>query len=238
MVADGGGSYSTSLTSMTIGTGTKVFSAIGYFKTGDAVIVTSSGGTMTGTVTTYVGSTLTLSIASTTGSGTFAYWHITNTSTAHSNATVAIGTGSKTFAISSFAGFNTDFVISCPVTVTASGGSMTGTVTSYGSGNLVVNVTSTTGSGTYSSWAITGGIGQPHNWIGFGGYPNDSGNIIFQVKGVAPNKYIQQEHKADAIYGLRHYSALIASGQSVAFEVVVKKAPWYGNSVDSDNNPV
>jgi hypothetical protein len=202
VVADGGGTSSVSISSVLIGTGSKVFqigllTPAGNFKAGDPVTVAhDSTHSMVGTVTSYVHSTglLTLSIASVTGSGTFASWIITNPAVAHSTTSKTIGTGTLVLPISSFAGFNTDFVQNCPVTVSNDAThSMTGTVTGYFGGSLTVNVTSVVGAGTFANWYVTGGIGQPHHWMGFGGYPTTPGINIFQVLGTSPNKYLQQE---------------------------------------------
>ena len=68
-----------------------------------------------------------------------------------------VGTGAKTFTLSSTT--NQEWAASGSVTVISTAdpaNSMTGTVTSYNSGTqvLVINVTSTTGSGTAASWAL------------------------------------------------------------------------------------
>ena len=249
VVSDGGGTSATSHSSITIGTGAKVFATVAdttiprYFQAGDTVTVSAtSGNTMTGTVTSFISGTLTLSIASVTGSGTFDFWNISNPASAHSNSSAALTTGAKTFAISSFAGFNTTFVIGSAITLTASGGSLTGTVVSpgYTAGNVHVNITSTAGAGgPYSSWSIVGGQGQPHNWIGFGGYPTDPGSIIFQVKGTSPNKYVEQEQYQEAVYGIRHATLIINPGQTIAFEVDVKLNPLYGSGfTDTSGKPI
>lgn len=76
-----------------------------------------------------------------------------NTSTSSNT----IGTGSKTFILA--ASGSQEWAASGSVTVTSTANSantMTGIVTSYTSGTqtLVINVTSTTGSGTFSSWTL------------------------------------------------------------------------------------
>jgi hypothetical protein len=78
----GGGQTATSATSQTPGTGTKGFfvGAGLHFTTGSSVTVSSSGAptaTMTGTVSSYAGSTLNISVTSFTGSGAHTDWLIT-----------------------------------------------------------------------------------------------------------------------------------------------------------------
>jgi hypothetical protein len=73
----------TSTTSNTVGTGAKTFTVasgltISNGSTATAYVLNASGvaGSMTGTVTSYSGTTLVLNIASVTGSGTFTGWNI------------------------------------------------------------------------------------------------------------------------------------------------------------------
>jgi hypothetical protein len=74
---------------------------------------------------------------------------------ATSSASLTIGTGSKSFAASPGAAFvgGQSVVIANSADPTKS---MTGTVTAYnsGTGNITVNVTSVSGSGTFASWTI------------------------------------------------------------------------------------
>lgn len=74
---------------------------------------------------------------------------------ATSGASLTIGTGSKSFAASPGAAFvgGQSVVIANSADPTKS---MTGTVTTYnsGTGNITVNVTSVSGSGTFASWTI------------------------------------------------------------------------------------
>lgn len=72
--------------------------------------------------------------------------------TATSSTSNSIGTGSKTFTVAS----GLWFVAGQTVTATSGANSMTGTVTSYSGTTLVLNITSTVGSGTFTSWTITG----------------------------------------------------------------------------------
>jgi hypothetical protein len=71
-----------------------------------------------------------------------------------SSTSVLIGTGSKTFTVSVGLGF----VSSDSIVISSAANShnaMLGTVSSYSGTTLTVNVTSTTGSGTFSDWEIT-----------------------------------------------------------------------------------
>lgn len=74
------------------------------------------------------------------------------TVTSASTTSNTIGTGSKTFTTSASLSFGTGDV----VTATSGVNSMSGTVISYASTTLVINVTSVVGSGTFTSWVITG----------------------------------------------------------------------------------
>jgi collagen type VII alpha len=75
-----GDSYATtSSTSITIGTGTKVFtvsSGLSYTTAQSVVVAYDGSNYMEGSVTSYVGTTLTVDVTSTTGSGTYASWDI------------------------------------------------------------------------------------------------------------------------------------------------------------------
>jgi hypothetical protein len=70
-----------------------------------------------------------------------------------SSSSVTIGTGSKTFTVASGLSWSAGH----PVIAISGSNFMDGTVTSYSSTTLVINVTSVLGSGTYSSWTIDGG---------------------------------------------------------------------------------
>lgn len=94
------------------------------------------------------------------------------------------------------------------------------------------------GGGVFGS-ASVGSNGQAAGWTGVGGYlGHDAPNTIFQLQGVAPNKVIHQDQKADAIYRYKRTGLNIAAGQSIAYEVVVKQAPYYGPGVDMQNEPI
>jgi hypothetical protein len=155
--------------------------------------------------------------------------------TATSTTSVATGTGAKAFNVGSTHAYATGSAVSA--VSRGSGESMTGTVTSYIGSVLTINATSASGSGTHTDWDIHGGVNQPHNWTGGGGYPKDPATQIFQVKGTGPNKYIEQEQKADAVYWMQHATATLAAGRSCAYEVVVKQAPYHGAAIGSDGLP-
>ncbi len=70
--------------------------------------------------------------------------------TTTSSSSVAIGTGAKTFTVASGLSIATGDA----ATVTSGSNSMFGVVTSYSSTTLILDITSTIGSGTYSSWNI------------------------------------------------------------------------------------
>ncbi|MBI2313588.1 MAG: hypothetical protein HYU77_13895 [Betaproteobacteria bacterium] len=90
-----------------------------------------------------------------------------------SATSLAIGTGSKTFTLSA----DIAFIAGMPVTADAGGGNtMTGTVTSYTPATraLVLNITSTTGSGTYASWTIGGATTLRYSTHGFTTRPSET----------------------------------------------------------------
>ena len=104
---------------------------------------TTTGETLNGYATAYSGTSLTITKTGFTG--------------ASASDTVAIGTGTKNFNVGTGkSGFGAGVGVFCDAG--GSNGTMTGTVTSYNSstGALVVNITSVTGSGTWSSWNIGG----------------------------------------------------------------------------------
>jgi len=70
--------------------------------------------------------------------------------TTTSASSVAIGTGAKTFTVDSGLTAAADDA----VTITSGSNSMFGTVTSYSSTTMIVDITSTIGSGTYTSWNL------------------------------------------------------------------------------------
>ena len=84
-----------------------------------------------------------------------------------------------------------------------------------------------------------GGVNQPHGWTAAGGYGSlDAANTVFQVRGSSPNKYIEQSQKADAIYWAEFPALNIGPGEIVAYEIVVKQAPYFGPGVDALGQPI
>lgn len=78
----------TSSSSVLIGTGTKVFTVPAgvHILAGNSATAVSGVNSMTGTVTSYVGTTLTMSMTSVVGSGTLASWTITQNMASTANA--------------------------------------------------------------------------------------------------------------------------------------------------------
>jgi len=75
----------TSTSSVTIGTGTKVFTVASSslpISVGQGVLASAGAASMFGSVVSYVGTTLTITVTTTVGSGTFTSWTLTNASSA------------------------------------------------------------------------------------------------------------------------------------------------------------
>ena len=72
--------------------------------------------------------------------------------TTNSITSITIGTGSKTFTVDSGLALSTSQTV---IIAYDPSNKMEGTVTSYSGSTLVVNVTTTTGSGTYADWDIS-----------------------------------------------------------------------------------
>ena len=77
--------------------------------------------------------------------------------TTTSSTSLTVGTGSKSLTVGNYVGYVVGQAVTISETATPTN-FMTGTVTSYtgSSGALVVNVTTTGGTGTYTDWTITG----------------------------------------------------------------------------------
>lgn len=91
---------------------------------------------------------------------------------ASSSASVTIGTGSKTFSTSSGLAYAAGDIVRIKDTAAPTTNYMIGSVTSYSSTSLVVDVTSVGGSGTKTSWSIslTGDTGDAgDDGVGYGG---------------------------------------------------------------------
>ena len=204
--ATGSGYYATSTTSFLIGTGSKAFTTQANlaYVVGQYVRVVStvtSTNWMEGQVTAYTGTTLTVNVTLTSGSGTLASWNISAAGIqgvigvsgatgiqgvvgvtgatgvqgvigvsgatgvvgvtgatgsgyyATSTTSFLIGTGSKAFTTQA----NLAYVVGQYVRVVNSVATnwMEGQVTAYTGTTLTVNVTLTSGSGTFASWSIS-----------------------------------------------------------------------------------
>lgn len=95
-------------------------------------------------------------------SGDFDAWRFLPTYpsyTATSTSSVAIGTGTKTFTVAAGKAFKAGQTIRVASTVSPTTKYMTGTVTSYASTTLVVNVTDSLATDTLTAWTITVSVG-------------------------------------------------------------------------------
>jgi hypothetical protein len=148
-------SSNTSTSSITVGMGTQTFTMPSglSFAAGQPLVVSETSNPanyMTGTVTSYSGTTLVASITATGGSGTFTDWSLYEVGTPTSTT---IATGSQTFV--SKAGFSMG--VGSYITLQSFSDStkfMQGLITTYSGTNLVVNVNQTGGSGTFHDWVI------------------------------------------------------------------------------------
>lgn len=163
----------TSTTLLAVGTGSKSVStqAGKQWSTGQWLILVSTGTPteyMIGQVTSYSGTSLTLSVptAGAVGSGTHADWGIavsgpvgaTGASYAGtSSSSVAIGSGSKAFTTQSGLAYAAGTRVRVANSATDY---MEGVVSSYSSTTLAVSVDRVVGSGTFTSWTI-GIAGDP-----------------------------------------------------------------------------
>lgn len=116
--------------------------------------------------------------------------------TATSSTSVTVGTGAQTFAVQTGLGYQAGNAIQIVQTNNSSNW-MDGTVSSYNSstGSLVVNVTSTGGSGTISNWtAEVFGVWESDNegatWKQLGPWPFSSLDEVKDISG-DPNIYGQ-----------------------------------------------
>jgi hypothetical protein len=115
---------------------------------------------------------------------------------------------------------------------------VTAETTTFGGTFIETDTDILSGDGVFGS-TTTGAHGWPLHWTAAGGYFSpDPPNTIFQLTGAAPNKYIHQGQSADTVYRLKHDTLTIDPGESVAFEVIVKNAPYYGPGVDAQNEPI
>jgi hypothetical protein len=99
-------------------------------------------------------------------------------------------------------------------------------------------LTNSSGTGVFGS-AVANAHGQPDGWLGTGGYFRDDPiNTVFQLVGSSPNKVLRQAQSADTVYRLKRIGSSIAPGETCAYEVVVKLAPFYGSGTDEFGNPI
>lgn len=104
--------------------------------------------------------------------------------------------------------------------------------------NDVDILTNSSGTGVFGS-AVANAHGQPDGWVGTGGYFRDDPiNTVFQLTGVSPNKVLRQLQSADTVYRLKRSGSTVAPGETCAYEVVVKQAPYYGPAVDAQGEPI
>lgn len=184
----------TSATSLTIGTGSKTFTTQANlaYRAGARVRAASAGATanyMEGVITSYSSTTLILNVDKIGGSGTLSDWSFNiagqpgdtgATGAAGTNGTgyyatsttsLAIGTGSKTFTTQSGLAYAASMRVRVANSATAY---MEGTVTSYSSTTLVLNIDRTVGSGTFAVWTIglTGDIASftDTGWLEVSGF--------------------------------------------------------------------
>lgn len=184
--ATGPGYLATSTTSVTIGTGSQIFTTQAglAYMTGDQAIIVSAANSanyMQGQVTSYSGTSLVVSVTVISGSGAHTDWNISLTGlqgpgyAATSATSVTISTGSQTFTTQSGLAYSAGvYVIIASQANTAN--NMIGTVTSYSGSSLVVNVTIASGSGAHSDWNIN--ISGPQGAAGSGLLDPGSNGIV------------------------------------------------------------
>ncbi|MBL0311054.1 MAG: collagen-like protein, partial [Bacteroidetes bacterium] len=194
----GAGYLASSSSSVSIGTGSKTFTTqSGLAFQNERVRISNTAAPTTkymeGVVTSYSGTSITVSVDRVVGSGTLASWNIgiagdvgaagpagadgvagatgaTGTNgdqyATTSTTSMSVATGNKTFTV----GTGLAYTIGQIVSMTNSTSTfMTGPVSAYNAvtGSMTVGVTSKTGSGTYSSWSV--------NLTGIQGYTGPTG---------------------------------------------------------------
>lgn len=170
----------TSTTSLAIGTGTKVFTveADKDFQAGDFIVASSDANTanyMFGTVASYTGTTLTITVSSVGGSGTHADWGIRLSGPAGVGLTGATGpgyaatstssqtvgnSGTKTFTTQAGLAYQAGSRVRAADASSPSANWMEGVVSSYSSTTLVFTADKSLGSGTLANWTLNV-AGQP-----------------------------------------------------------------------------
>lgn len=210
-----------STTSMTPATGSKTFTIAENgrdFIPGTPCYAWSAaniGDYMSGTVVSYddATDTLVLDVATASGSTARTDWRFSHIpsgqvwgSTACSGTSLAIGTGSKAFAVLESA---RDWPIGTTLVARSSSDmskTMTGTVTAYSGSALTLNVTATTGSGTVYDWEI--GLAD------FSDLPYEVSAFKLHLFLVYPDGQLQHSNQGDP---LTHTStaSLIATGDEI-----------------------
>ena len=102
---------------------------------------------------------------------------------ATSSSSLTVGTGSKTFTVVPIDGVSAAFYVGQIVTAVDGANSMRGPVTSFNTITLqlVVNVTTTAGSGSHSAWKITGDKWTRGNWAAQLPLSNLETDLLYQV---------------------------------------------------------
>ncbi len=160
----------TSATSLAVGTGARTFvtQAAKDFAPGSFVLATSAGDPsnyMLGQVTAYAGTSLTIAVEKSNGSGTHADWTLRASGpagppgaggpgyAATSASSVAIGIGPKSFTTQAGLAYSAGARARASAAADTAN-SMEGLVTGYAGTTLTINVTRTSGSGTHADWTL------------------------------------------------------------------------------------
>lgn len=155
-----------STSSLSVGTGSKSFTVeagLG-FALGQRLRAASDDATkiMEGEVTAYSGTTLTIDVDYTEGSGTHADWNISITGmrgsatvTGTSSTNNSVSTGSKTFATQASLGWTIGTRIRAASTDSPPSKIMDGEVTNYSGTSVTIDVDFTEGSGSNADWDLS-----------------------------------------------------------------------------------
>ena len=219
--AAGAGYYATSTTSLAIGTGSKAFttqSGLAY-SVGARVRASSAADTsnyMEGLVTSYSGTTLTVNVTRTSGSGTLADWNINLAGdvgatgatgaagstgitgatgpgyTATSSTSLTIGTGFKTLSTQAGTAYTAGSRVRIVETGTPTNW-MEGEISTYALTVMVVNVDLTSGSGTAAGWTISlsGEPGQDGSSLNMqGAWDSGTSYVLYDVVDHEGSSYV------------------------------------------------
>lgn len=202
--ADGRGYYGSSVTSLTIGTGSKTLTTQSgmAFRVGDTVKLYHASGTMRGDITAYSSTSMTINVTETTGSGTYAAWSISITGPTGAAGAAGVGYGgTSTTSLTINAGAKTwttqagmAYVVGGRIRWSNSASAyMEGTITDYTGTSMTVSVDKTGGSGTLASWSAQtagmpgldgAGSGTVTDITASGGVESDDGATITSTGGV------------------------------------------------------